>query len=164
MHRSLPPYVGISITVIAAIIAIAIVSRAANIPAPEAVMVVPVSNREDLYSQLKKSCEDSSCCLSSVDAMRTGGFELAGENGECPPGNTMNILRCKDSKRWCEPVRNETALPSEPSETSVKKEACVENRIYKNQSECECQGQWKDVKSLITNDQPSYPDALFICE
>jgi|GEM_PF-7132962 len=64
----------------------------------------PVISSQDIsagyYDSLSEKCAGSGCCLSSVDTMRTGGYEIA-ERGVCPQGFSVDMLRCKDSLQWC---------------------------------------------------------------
>lgn len=61
----------------------------------------------DYYKELAKKCEEKggfTCCISSVNAMEEGGYELEPETG-CPHGFQVNMLRCVDSYKWCEPIK-----------------------------------------------------------
>ena len=64
---------------------------------------------DDYYDQLKEKCDGSSCCLSSLEAMKDGGYKLAGDDNECSDGYKMNSLYCVDAYAWCEPVSNHGA-------------------------------------------------------
>jgi len=59
----------------------------------------------DYYKSLEKFCDNAgskSCCISSVDRMRKGGYKLSPENG-CGEEYNGNMLKCIDSLKWCEP-------------------------------------------------------------
>jgi hypothetical protein len=58
------------------------------------------------YQQLDKLCQQNNnnpCCQNSVNTMEKNNFLLV-ENDICPPGYTLNMNRCMDSLKWCEPV------------------------------------------------------------
>jgi|GEM_PF-2669061 len=61
------------------------------------------SHDSSYYNDFAKGCGENSCCLSSVDRMRTGNFILAANNGTCPHGLYSNMYKCKGSLTWCEP-------------------------------------------------------------
>lgn len=72
-----------------------------------------MNNRQDIselpeyYRNLTKKCESKqnyNCCLSSVYNMANGNFQLASE-ASCPEGYKLNMLRCADSFKWCEPIQ-----------------------------------------------------------
>jgi hypothetical protein len=66
-----------------------------------------ISELSDYYKNLAKECESKSsynCCMSSVNNMADGNYQLAPENG-CPNGYQGNMLKCIDSFKWCEPVK-----------------------------------------------------------
>lgn len=70
------------------------------------------SNNINYYENLKKDCENknsSNCCISSVDAMESGKYELAKTdkhwNDYCEQWFQKNLLRCIDSYTWCEPIK-----------------------------------------------------------
>lgn len=59
-----------------------------------------------LYPKMREACMgryDTSCCLSSVNAMEKGYFLPEPENG-CADGYKPNVVNCKGSLRWCEPI------------------------------------------------------------
>lgn len=63
-------------------------------------------DRSALYERLEKECADRlspGCCSASVEAMRKGGFAPAAADGSCPAGTAPDMMRCKDSLRWCAP-------------------------------------------------------------
>jgi hypothetical protein len=62
--------------------------------------------KEKLYPKLREGCMgryDTSCCLSSVKAMEQGHYLPEGDDG-CPDGFQPNVVRCKGTLRWCEPI------------------------------------------------------------
>lgn len=64
-----------------------------------------ISKLPDYYKNLAKECEskqDYSCCMSSVNRMANGNYQLAPETA-CPEGYQSNMLKCIDSFKWCEP-------------------------------------------------------------
>lgn len=69
----------------------------------------PEPQGSNYYQDLKKQCGSDSCCLSSVNYMEKGSYELV-ENGVCPTGMFKNMYRCITSKQWCEPEKP-TTLP-----------------------------------------------------
>ena len=60
------------------------------------------------YDNLANSCQGSSCCLASVNAMKSGNYQLA-NNGECPLGFIKDQEICLDSLVWCVPQELQTA-------------------------------------------------------
>jgi len=54
------------------------------------------------YQKLADKCQESNCCLSSLDSLIAGHYALAPENGTCPKGYRRNMLLCIDSYAWCE--------------------------------------------------------------
>ena len=67
--------------------------------------------KEKLYPKLHDSCMgryDTSCCLSSVKAMEQDHYLPEAEDG-CPEGFAPNVVHCKGSLRWCEPIAGNTA-------------------------------------------------------
>ncbi len=56
------------------------------------------------YKELLKKCR-SSCCKGSVRIMARGKY-LRAEAGGCPKGYKLNMLKCIDSYRWCEPKKD----------------------------------------------------------
>lgn len=63
-------------------------------------------DRGALYDRLEKECAgrmSPGCCSASVEAMRKDGFALAAPDGSCPAGTSPDMMRCKDSFRWCRP-------------------------------------------------------------
>lgn len=65
-------------------------------------------DRAALYGHLERECAGKlspACCSASVEAMRKGGFALAAPDGSCPAGSSPDMMRCKDSFRWCVPKR-----------------------------------------------------------
>ena len=57
------------------------------------------------YQDLAEKCEGKesiSCCIASVTAMQTAGYQLASE-GKCQEGYVPNMMKCADSYRWCQP-------------------------------------------------------------
>lgn len=68
---------------------------------------IEISNFRDFYKELAKQCEHQtsfSCCISSVHAMEDGNYMLS-KNNVCPTGFTLNMIRCADSFKWCEPIK-----------------------------------------------------------
>jgi hypothetical protein len=62
--------------------------------------------KEKLYIQLRNACMgriDTSCCLSSLKAMREGYYVPEPESG-CPEGTIPDRLRCGGSYTWCIPI------------------------------------------------------------
>jgi hypothetical protein len=62
--------------------------------------------KEKLYIRLRNACMgriDTSCCLSSLKAMRAGYFIPQPEEG-CPSETIPDRLRCGGSYSWCIPV------------------------------------------------------------
>ena len=63
---------------------------------------------QDYYDKLARSVKHSwskNCCLASVKAMKAGNYTLVPEEG-CPAGYQPNMLKCKESYTWCEPIEN----------------------------------------------------------
>lgn len=57
---------------------------------------------------LKKVCESNEatkqCCLASLNAMMDGGYSEATTGpAPCPEQNSLEMLRCQGSLRWCVP-------------------------------------------------------------
>ena len=66
-----------------------------------------ISGFSDYYKTLAKECESKQsygCCMSSVNDMAYGNYQLAPETG-CPEGFQGNALRCIDTFKWCEPIK-----------------------------------------------------------
>jgi hypothetical protein len=62
--------------------------------------------KEKLYPKIREGCMgryDTACCLSSVKAMEQGHYLPEAEDG-CPDGFAPNVVHCKGSLRWCEPI------------------------------------------------------------
>jgi hypothetical protein len=62
--------------------------------------------KEKLYIRLRNACMgriDTSCCLSSLKAMRVGYYVPEPETG-CPDGMKPDRLLCGGSYTWCIPV------------------------------------------------------------
>ena len=57
-----------------------------------------------LQAQEAKDC-DSSCCKSSKDIIEKNNYTITA-NSECPEGYTLNMLKCIDSLKWCEPQKS----------------------------------------------------------
>ncbi len=58
---------------------------------------------ESYYQNLRKKCaqaESGNCCLSSVQNMQMLDASEAPDAG-CPPHSTRDMLKCKDSFKWC---------------------------------------------------------------
>ncbi|MFA6049543.1 MAG: hypothetical protein WC792_06375 [Candidatus Micrarchaeia archaeon] len=85
---------------------------------------------QDYYGQLKQQClgkSDYGCCASSVDAMKQGGYLLAG-GGSCPAGAAKNMLKCIESYSWCEPIAatpTPTPTPAPCITGTIKERQCV---------------------------------------
>jgi hypothetical protein len=65
--------------------------------------------KERFYGQLSKNCmgrPDTPCCLSSVRAMKDGGFLPEPEAG-CTEGMIPDRLKCEGSWLWCIPIVGE---------------------------------------------------------
>ena len=63
---------------------------------------------QDYYDKLASECnnkESENCCLASVKAMKAGNYTLVPEQG-CLAGYQPNMMKCKDSYTWCEPIEN----------------------------------------------------------
>jgi hypothetical protein len=63
------------------------------------------------YSNLRKKCESVSspnCCIASLNSMKARGYVLAQDNGDCPKGYSLNMLRCPDSYKWCVYIGDES--------------------------------------------------------
>jgi hypothetical protein len=56
------------------------------------------------YQLLAEACEgkQGGCCVDSVRSMAKGSYQVAPSTG-CPPGHSLNRLRCVSSYKWCEP-------------------------------------------------------------
>lgn len=55
------------------------------------------------YSELEKKCqgkESENCCKSSFERLRQRGVREAPSSG-CPEGTNKDMLKCKDSLKWC---------------------------------------------------------------
>lgn len=66
-----------------------------------------IKNLPDYYQELAEQCLQKSsygCCISSVRAMKDGDYRL-NENNTCKDGFTLNMMKCVDSFKWCEPIR-----------------------------------------------------------
>lgn len=55
---------------------------------------------EDYYENLKNKCNGNSCCISSVDSMKSASAKLA-ENETCPDGSEKDMLKCEGTYIWC---------------------------------------------------------------
>lgn len=53
------------------------------------------------YTDLRKSCNWDTCCLSSVDAIEQGKY-LETKDGTCIAELAPNMQRCLTSKQWCQ--------------------------------------------------------------
>ena len=53
------------------------------------------------YTDLRKSCNWDTCCLSSVDAIEQGKY-LETKDGTCITELAPNMQRCLTSKQWCQ--------------------------------------------------------------
>ncbi len=65
-----------------------------------------INSYSDYYRQLAEDCKSKGfpgCCMSSVQYMQSGNFELSPEIG-CHGGFQGNMLKCIDSYKWCEPI------------------------------------------------------------
>jgi len=72
----------------------------------DAILHTEINRANQYYTTLHEEClqkDSQSCCLSSVDAMEMGGYELMPMTG-CVDGFGQNMLKCIDSLIWCEPV------------------------------------------------------------
>ena len=66
------------------------------------------TDAQNYYDRLTKECKNKgseNCCLASVNAIKAGNYTLVPEQG-CPAGYQPNMMRCKDSYTWCEPIKN----------------------------------------------------------
>jgi hypothetical protein len=62
--------------------------------------------KSKLYPKLHDACMgtyETPCCLAGVKAMEKGHFLPEPENG-CSDGMRPNVVNCKGSLRWCEPI------------------------------------------------------------
>jgi hypothetical protein len=79
--------------------------------APDRTLLGPGDEwKEKLYTKIRETCMgryDTSCCLSSVKAMEQGHYLPEAEDG-CPDGFQPNVVHCKGSQRWCEPIVGNT--------------------------------------------------------
>lgn len=65
-----------------------------------------VGGTQNYYDKLANECrgkQSKNCCLASVRAMKAGNYTLAPQNN-CPADYQLNMLKCIDSFRWCQPV------------------------------------------------------------
>ncbi|MDD2565459.1 MAG: Kazal-type serine protease inhibitor [Candidatus Gracilibacteria bacterium] len=67
-------------------------------------IIVPEIKEEtvspDYYKNLRSQCDNSSCCLASVDTMENGNYKES-PTGQCSSGYTQDMLKCTDSYKWC---------------------------------------------------------------
>jgi hypothetical protein len=66
-----------------------------------------ISKLPEYYQNLAKECESAgsyNCCMSSVNDMKDGNYQLEPETG-CPEGYRSEMVMCIDSFKWCEPVK-----------------------------------------------------------
>lgn len=60
------------------------------------------------YESFREKCEESGCCLSSVNNAEQAKSFIFKENtlGEviCPEGFIPNVNKCIDSYQWCSPI------------------------------------------------------------
>ena len=66
---------------------------------------VRAGNEAVYYQKLSEECTTKtsySCCIASVNAMKSVNFILMPEQG-CPEGYIKNMMKCIDSLEWCEP-------------------------------------------------------------
>ena len=69
-----------------------------------------IASTQNYYDKLANDCrkkQSRSCCLASVEAMRSGNYTLAPQEG-CPAGYRPNMMKCRDSYRWCQPAIDST--------------------------------------------------------
>ena len=72
--------------------------------------VKPINQKtENYYNLLESKCAGNSCCVSSLKAMRENNYKEADENGKCPKGFYMDMMKCITSYQWCVP-REKTNL------------------------------------------------------
>lgn len=81
---------------------------------------------QNYYDILEKKCGDvyDSCCLSSLDIMRQGGYKEADENGNCPDGFEKNMQKCITTFQWCEPIKENCAKEGETIGAGMPKICC----------------------------------------
>ena len=59
---------------------------------------------ENYYDFLEKKCAGDNCCISSLETMRDNHYKEADENGKCPEGFYMDMMKCVTSYQWCVPM------------------------------------------------------------
>jgi len=71
-------------------------------------IVKPVDQEtENYYDVLEKKCAGDNCCLSSLKTMRENNYKEADENGKCPDGFYMDMMKCVTSYQWYAPIEEE---------------------------------------------------------
>ena len=73
---------------------------------------IEIVNSQNYYDKLTDECknkESRACCLASIKSMKAGNYTLTSlEN--CPSGYRFNMLKCRDSYRLCEPIKNTSQI------------------------------------------------------
>ena len=68
---------------------------------------IEINRMSIYYKELTKECPQKGgygCCIASVRQMENGNHKLS-ENNTCEDGFRLNMLKCIDSYKWCEPMK-----------------------------------------------------------
>ena len=101
----------VSIIVLIIIAIITIIVSFNYFPQKKTTTVPPIDTQSieysETYNKLAIQCDSKdskNCCLSSVDTIVKGNFILEPTSG-CPTGTQRNMMKCKDTLIWCEPIK-----------------------------------------------------------
>ena len=60
---------------------------------------------ENYYDVLEKKCDGNTCCLSSLKIMKENNYKEASKDYKCPDRFKLGGLRCINSLKWCELIK-----------------------------------------------------------